>query len=132
MKNLLAVIWSALGYVLGLWLGPLDGLLLALCVFMATDYVTGVVAAIKEHKLSSSVGFIGLLRKLLMLALVGIGHMLDVYVLGDNAGIRTLVIFFYLGNEGISILENAGAAGLPVPAKVKDILAQLREGSDNE
>lgn len=109
------------------WLGGFDGLLTALIVFMAVDYVTGVLAAAFECKLDSRVGAKGILRKVLVLVIVGMAHTLDDYVIeGDEPLLRTAVIFFYLSNEGISILENSVRIGLPVPKKLKDFLAQIK------
>ena len=97
-------------------------------------YVTGVMCAIADKKLSSAVGFKGICRKVLIFVLVGIGNLVDVYVLGEGGALRTAVIFFYLSNEGISFLENAGHLGLPIPEKLKDVLEQLHDkgGNDNE
>ena len=98
------------------------------------DYITGVMCAIADKKLSSAVGFKGICRKVLIFVLVGIGNLVDVYVLGEGGALRTAVIFFYLSNEGISFLENAGHLGLPIPEKLKDVLEQLHDkgGNDNE
>ena len=125
---------AAVGGWLGYFLGGMDGLLTALLIFMAVDYVTGLMCAVADKKLSSSVGFKGICRKVLIFVLVGIGNLVDVYVLGEGGALRTAVIFFYLSNEGISFLENAGHLGLPIPEKLKDVLEQLHDkgGNDNE
>ena len=123
---------TALGGWLGYFLGGLDGLLIALLVFVALDYVTGVMCAISDHRLSSSVGFRGICRKMLILMLVGIGHILDVHVVGTGSALRTAVICFYLSNEGISLLENASHLGLPVPDRLKTILEQIHGRSEKE
>ena len=125
--NTIQLIFAALGGWLGYFLGGCDGLLIALLVFVVIDYITGVMCAIADKSLSSEVGFKGICRKVLIFALVGIGHILDVNVLGDGSVVRTAVIFFYLSNEGVSLLENAAHLGLPVPEKMKDILAQLHD-----
>lgn len=117
--------FAALGGWLGYFLGGVDGLLIALLVFVVLDYITGVMCAIAEKKLSSEVGFKGLFRKVLIFALIGIGHVVDVNVIGTGGALRSAVICFYLSNEGLSLLENAAHLGLPVPDKLKDILAQL-------
>ena len=132
--NTAQVIFAAIGGWLGYFLGGCDGLLIALVVFVAVDYVTGVMCAISDKKLSSEVGFKGICRKVLIFVLVGIGNLVDVYVLGEGGALRTAVIFFYLSNEGISFLENAGRLGLPIPEKLKDVLEQLHDkgGNDNE
>ncbi len=123
---------TALGGWLGYFLGGLDGLLIALLVFVALDYVTGVMCAISDHKLSSAVGFRGICRKMVILMLVGIGHILDVHVVGTGSALRTAVICFYLSNEGVSLLENASHLGLPVPDKLKTILQQIHGRSKEE
>lgn len=117
--------FTALGGFLGWFLGGADGFLYALLIFVATDYITGVMCAIVDHKLSSEIGFKGICKKVLIFALVGLGNILDVYILGEGSALRTAVIFFYLSNEGISLLENAAYLGLPIPEKLKEILAQL-------
>lgn len=123
---------TALGGWLGYFLGGSDGLLIALIVFVALDYVTGVMCAIVDKELSSEVGFKGLFRKVLIFALVGVGHVVDTQVVGSGSALRTAVICFYLSNEGLSVLENATHIGLPVPDRLKDILSQLhnRSGKD--
>lgn len=115
-----------LGWVLGGW----DGFLYALVTFVLTDYLTGLMAAAVEKKLSSEIGFKGIFRKVLIFMLVGIGHILDAKVIGDGSVLRTAVIFFYISNEGISIIENAGRIGLPIPQKLKAILEQLKTKGD--
>ncbi|MBO7206950.1 MAG: phage holin family protein, partial [Kiritimatiellae bacterium] len=123
--NVLSAIFAAIGLWLGLFIGPVNGLLIALIVFVITDYITGLASAIVRKELSSSVGFKGLARKVLIFLIVGIANVLDVYVLGANAVLRTAVILFYMANEGLSIIENAGEIGLPIPKKLRDVLAQL-------
>ncbi len=120
------------GGFLGWFLGGLDGFLYALIAFVVIDYLTGIMCAIADKKLSSEVGFRGLFRKILIFAMVGIGHLLDSLILGDGSVLRTAVIFFYLSNEGISLLENAAHLGLPIPQKLRDVLAQLHDRSDKE
>ena len=119
---------------MGVFLGGWDGFLYALTAFIVIDYLTGVMAAIIKKELSSEVGFKGIFKKILIFTLVGVGSIIDTYVLKDGSVIRTAVIFFYLSNEGISILENTSIIGLPIPQKLKDILEQLKEkdGNDHE
>ena len=123
---------TACGGFFGWFLGGMDGFLYALIAFAVIDYITGVMCAIADKKLSSAVGFKGICRKVLIFTLVGIGNIVDVYVLGQGGVLRTAVIFFYLSNEGVSLLENAAHLGLPVPDKLKDVLEQLHDhgGSD--
>lgn len=131
--NWIQFAFAALGGFLGWFLGGADGFLYVLITFMALDYITGVMCAISDKKLSSEVGFKGICRKVIILILVGIGNILDVNVLGNGSVLRTAVIFFYLSNEGISLLENAAHIGIPIPEKLKDILAQLHDrGSDGK
>ncbi len=117
---------SALSGWLGFVLGGYDGFLYALIAFMALDYVSGVMLAVIEKKLSSIIGFRGIFKKVMILAMVGIAHAIDRNLIGVGEGIRTAVLMFYLSNEGVSLLENAARIGLPIPEKLKAILAQLR------
>lgn len=124
--------FSAIGGFLGGYLGGLDGFLYALIAFVVIDYITGVMCAIVNKKLSSAVGFKGICRKVLIFCLVGIGNIIDVHVLGSPGVLRTAVIFFYISNEGVSLLENSAHLGLPVPEKLKDVLAQLHDHEDRK
>lgn len=130
--NWIQVTFAAIGGWLGYFLGGWDGFLYALLTFVVIDYITGLMCAVLDKKLSSEVGFRGIFKKVLIFSLVAIGHIIDKNVIGDGSVIRTTVIFFYLSNEGISILENAVHIGLPVPQKLKDILEQLHKRSDKE
>lgn len=116
---------TAIGGFLGWFLGGMDGFLYALIVFVAVDYITGVMGAIQDRKLTSNVGSRGIFRKVMIFLLVGIAHMVDSQLIGHDSVIRTAVIFFYLSNEGISILENAAHLGLPVPDRLKSVLRGL-------
>ena len=126
------MIFTAVGGWLGYFLGGCDGLLFALLAFVVVDYITGVMCAISDQKLSSEVGFRGICRKVLIFLLVGIANILDVQVIGEGCILRTAVIFFYVSNEGVSILENAARLGLPVPEKMKAVLEQLHSKGDKE
>lgn len=130
--NTFQAVIAALGGWLGYFLGGCDGLLYALIVFVVLDYITGVPCAIADRRLSSAVGFKGICRKVLIFALVGIANILDVHVIGTGCVVRTATIFFYISNEGVSILENAANLGLPIPKKVKEVLRQLHEGAESE
>lgn len=130
--NVIQLVFSAVGGWLGYFLGGYDGLLYALVVLMVVDYITGVMCAVSDKKLSSTVGFKGICRKVLILMLVGIANLLDVQVVGTGAVLRTAVIFFYLSNEGVSLLENAAHLGLPIPGKLKEILAQLHDRAEGD
>ena len=128
--NTVQFVFTAVGGWLGYFLGGCDGLLIALVVFAAVDYITGVMCAINDQKLSSEVGFRGICRKVLIFILVGIANILDVEVIGTGSVLRTAIIFFYLSNEGVSLLENAAHLGLPIPQKLKDVLAQLHDRAE--
>lgn len=123
---------AAISVVLGFLFGEVTGLFWALIAFMALDYITGVIIAIVNKRLSSEVGFKGLAKKFLILVFVAVGHVLDAYVLGDMAVAMTAVMLFYIANEGVSLVENAALLGLPVPKKIKDILEQIKSKADKE
>lgn len=133
MKNFIEAVqyaFAALGGAVGAVMGGFDGFLYALIVFVVVNYLTGIMAAILNKRLSSEVGFHGIFKKVVIFALVAVGHIVDTHVIQNGSVIRTAVIFFYLSNEGISILENASLIGLPVPQKLKDVLEQLRDGKE--
>lgn len=137
MKEVWAWVQAALataGGFLGWFVGGLDGLLYALIALMAADYVTGVLCAIADKTLSSAVGFRGIAKKVLIFVLVGVGHIVDTQLIGNGSTLRTAVLFFYCSNEGVSMLENAGHLGLPIPQRLKDVLEQLhdRESDSND
>ena len=123
---------GAVGAVLGFMYGEVTGLFWALIAFMATDYITGVVVAAINKQVSSEVGFRGLAKKLMILVFVSLGHIADMYVLGGTPVAMSAVMLFYIANEGLSIIENAGNLGLPVPKKLKDIMVQLKKESEEE
>lgn len=124
---------TAIGGCLGWFLGGFDGFIYALIAFVIIDYVTGIMVAVLERKLSSEVGFRGIFKKILIFAMVGIGNIIDVQLIQNGSAIRTAVIFFYVSNEGISIIENSAKIGLPIPQKLKNLLEQLnKEEKSNE
>ena len=125
--NMIQLVITAMGGWLGYFLGGCDGLLIALVLFAVVDYLTGIMCAVADQKLSSQVGFKGVCRKVLIFLLVGIANIIDVQVIGTGSVIRTAVIFFYLSNEGVSILENAAHLGLPIPETLKAALAQIHD-----
>ena len=130
MENIITAIKlgaAAIGGVCGALIGKIDGVLFALLTFMTIDYITGIIVACRRHTLSSEIGFTGLAKKVFILLLVVVGNVLDAYVIGSGAVVRSAVIAFYLANEGLSILENAGNLGVPYPDKLKNVLAQLKE-----
>lgn len=123
---------AAIGAALGFLFGEVNGLFWALIAFMALDYITGVVVAVIEKRLSSEVGFKGLAKKFLILVFVAVGHIADTYILGGTPAAMSAVMLFYIANEGISIIENAAALGLPVPEKLKDIMEQIKTKGESE
>ena len=128
--NTIQIIFAAVGGWLGYFLGGCDGLVYALLLFVIVDYITGVMYAIVSKKLSSEIGFKGICKKVLIFVLVGLANILDVQIIGTGSVLRTAVIFFYISNEGVSLLENAAHLGLPVPEKLKDILQQLHNRAE--
>lgn len=130
IERVFKVAITALGAVIGAFLGNIDGLIITLLVIAVCDYITGVAVAIVNHKLSSKIGFKGIARKVLMFAIVGIANLIDAYVLKQGSMIRTAAIFFYISNEGISLLENGSELGLPIPQKLKNALLQLKAKDD--
>ena len=129
---MIQAVFTGLGGWIGYYLGGCDGLLYALIAFVIVDYLTGVMCAIADKRLSSNVGFKGICRKVLIFLLVGIANIIDVQVIGQIGILRTAVIFFYLSNEGVSLLENAGHLGLPIPEKLKVVLEQLHDRAGKE
>ena len=130
--NLCQFLFTAAGGWLGYFLGGCDGLLIALIIFAVADYITGVMCAVSDKKLSSAVGFKGICRKVIIFMLVGVAHIIDVNVIATGSVLRTAVIFFYLSNEGVSLLENAGHLGLPIPEKLKVVLEQLHDTAEQD
>jgi toxin secretion/phage lysis holin len=130
--NAVQFMFAAVGGWLGYFLGGCDGLLYALLAFVVIDYLTGVMCAINDRTLSSEVGFRGICRKVLIFLMVGIANILDVHVIRTGSVLRTAAIFFYISNEGISLLENAAHLGLPVPKKIKAVLEQLHDRADSD
>lgn len=130
--NGIQLMFTLMGGWLGYFLGGSDGLIVALIIFVVMDYVSGVMCAISDKTLSSEVGFKGICRKVLIFILVGIANILDAQIIKTGSVLRTAIIFFYLSNEGVSLLENASYLGLPVPEKLKDVLQQLNEDNKEE
>ena len=130
--SMVQLVFAGIGGWLGYFLGGCDGLILALLLFVVADYITGIMCAVADKKLSLEVGFKGICRKVLIFMLVGIANILDVQVIGNGSILRTAVIFFYLSNEGISLLENAAHLGLPIPEKLKKVLEQLHDRSEED
>ena len=123
------VVLSVIGAFFGWFVGGADVFLYALIAFVIIDYATGVINAIISKALSSEIGFKGICKKVMIFILVGVAHLIDLFILQEGTVIRTAVIFFYLANEGISILENSAKIGLPIPKKLKQILIQINKRS---
>lgn len=121
---------TSLGGIIGFMYGEINGIFSALIFFMLIDYITGIICSIIDKKISSKIGFVGICKKMLTLIMVALGYLIDNYVLKDGDTIKTSLIFFYLSNEGISILENISYIGLPIPNKIKKFLFQLKEDDE--
>lgn len=128
----LQMTFSIIGGWLGYFVGGVDGLLTALIIFMAIDYITGLMCAVADKKLSSAVGFKGICKKVLVILLVGVAHIVDLHVVGTGSALRSAVVCLYLSNEGVSLLENAAHLGLPIPGKLKSVLEQLHDRNDKD
>ncbi|MCI7766403.1 MAG: phage holin family protein [Oscillospiraceae bacterium] len=126
--EILKIIFGSIVTAVSGFLGGMDGIMYALLAFITIDYITGVAVAVKQKKLSSEVGFWGIFKKVLILSMVGVANLIDRFVIGGGDMVRTAIILYYTGNEGISLLENAAAFGIPLPDKLREILSQLKEG----
>ena len=131
-EKIIRAVCAALGTIGGFFFGELDGLFFAVVAVMAADYVTGVIAAAVLKRLSSSAGFRGIVKKLFMITLIALGHIIDAYVIGQGAALMTAVELFFLANESLSICENAGELGLPIPKKLREMLAQLKNDEEDK
>lgn len=132
VANTMQYIFATMGGAIGAAMGGYDGFLYALIVFVVVDYVTGVMVGILNKELSSRIGFRGIFKKVVIFSLVAVAHIIDTRIIQNGSVLRTAVIFFYLSNEGISIMENAALVGLPIPKKLRDVLEQLKEGKEHE
>lgn len=119
--------WSIIGGIIGWFLGEGNPALYTLLTFMGIDYISGVMIAFVNHQLSSAIGAKGITKKLMILVFVGMGHLLDTQIIGSGQTLQTAIIFFYLSNEGISIIENATALGLPIPEKLKNFIQHMQQ-----
>lgn len=125
MKNIINFITGTLATTLVFLLGGWDIALQLLLIAVCLDYLTGVLKAIYNKKLNSTIGAKGIVKKIGYFLLVAVAVMID-RIMGDTGAIRTLVIYFFVANEGISILENWGDMGVPFPQKLRDTLEQLK------
>ena len=130
--EIIKIIFGGIVTAVSGFLGGMDGIMYALLAFISIDYITGVAVAVKQRKLSSEVGFWGLVRKVCIIALVGVAHFVDVYVMRTGDIFRTAISLYYIGNEGISLLENIGSLGVKLPKKLIDVLEQIRNDNSGE
>lgn len=121
-----------IGGVVGFWLGGYDGLLYSLIFMVVADYLTGVIKAIYNKKLSSEVGYKGILKKVCIFIMVAIGVLIDSIIPYEGEPVRTAVIFFYISNEGISLIENLAEIGVPIPKKIVKVMEQLQKDDEEE
>ena len=128
----LQLAFAAIGGFVGWFVGGLDGLIYALIAFTTADYVTGFLAAVVRKELSSETGAKGIVKKVTIYIIIGIGHLTDIYMLGGGSALRTALIFFYAANELVSLIENSAVIGLPIPKVLKDALVQIKCKSGEE
>ena len=127
LKNILAGVCTILSFLFG----DMEGLMVALIALIILDYISGVIAAAVEKRLSSEVGAKGIAKKIFMLLIVALANIVDINVVGDGHVLKTVTVVFYICNECISLIENAGRIGVPVPKKLLDVLEQLRDKDDD-
>lgn len=125
-KNILAGVCAVLSFLFG----DMEGLMVALVALIILDYISGVIAAAVGKRLSSEVGAKGIAKKIFMLLIVALANIVDINVIGDGHVLKTVTVVFYICNECISLIENAGRIGVPVPKKLLDVLEQLRDKDD--
>ncbi len=130
--SIIKAISGAAGALIGFLYGEITGLFVAMIALMALDYITGIFCAVSTKTLSSEIGFKGLVKKLMILVIIAVGHLVDAYIIGTGSAFMTAVILFFAANEGISILENAALLGLPVPEKLRNVLEQLKDKEDDK
>lgn len=128
IKIFVATVGTTFTWLFGAW----DTALTVLVCFMILDYITGVLRAFINKEVSSNIGLIGIARKSLILVVLIVGVLLDRLLNEGTWVFRTLIAYFYIANEGISLLENCVGLGLPVPQKLQDTLIQLKEGNKKE
>ena len=122
VKSIIAAVCAMFGFVFG----DLNGLMIALVALIILDYISGVIAAVVEKKLSSEVGAKGIAKKIFMLLIVAVANIVDINVIGEGHVLKSVTVVFYIANECISLIENAGRLGVPVPKKLPDVLEQLK------
>ena len=127
MDNIFKNIMAGICTILSFLFGDMEGLMVALIALIILDYISGVIAAAVEKRLSSEVGAKGIAKKIFMLLIVALANIVDINVIGDGHVLKTVTVVFYICNECISLIENAGRIGVPVPKKLLDVLEQLRD-----
>lgn len=127
MDNIFKQIMAAICTLISFLFGDMEGMLIALIALIVLDYISGVIAAAVEKRLSSEVGAKGIAKKIFMLLIVALANIVDINVIGDGHVLKTVTVVFYICNECISLIENAGRIGVPVPKKLLDVLEQLRD-----
>lgn len=127
MERIVHAVSAVCGAIIGFMFGEVTGLIVALTFFMAVDYVTGMIKAYDKKQLSSEIGFRGIFKKVTILCLVSVAHMIDLYVIGSSAVVMSATAMFYIGNEGLSILENAADLGIPLPPPLIKALKQISD-----
>ena len=132
MAKIIEIILTLISGFCGYFLGGVDGMLYALLIVMICDYITGCLVALANKNISSEIGFKGIAKKAVIIGLIGVSNLVDVYVMGEGAAIRTATLTFFFINECISILENAGNLGVPLPKKLKSVLQQIKSKEIDE
>lgn len=132
MEKTIDIVFGTIGAFIGYFLGGMDGMLYALLVFIVVDYISGVLVAISNRQLSSAIGFKGISKKVLIIFLVGVANIVDMQILGKGSALRSATIFFYMSNEGMSILENSANLGLPLPKKLLSYFKQVNKDNDED
>ena len=127
MDNIFKSIMAWICTIISFLFGDMEGMLIALIALIILDYISGVIAAAVEKRLSSEVGAKGIAKKIFMLLIVALANIVDINVIGDGHVLKTVTVVFYICNECISLIENAGRIGVPVPKKLLDVLEQLRD-----
>ena len=131
MDNIFKNIMAGICTILSFLFGDIEGMMVALIALIVLDYISGVIAAAVEKRLSSEVGAKGIAKKIFMLLIVALANIVDINVIGDGHVLKTVTVVFYICNECISLIENAGRIGVPVPKKLLDVLEQLRDKDDD-
>ena len=131
-RSLLEYLAIAIGAGIGFMYGEPNNMLYAVLALCTFDFLTGLMVACQRHKLSSKVGFHGFFKKMAIFIMISLAHLIDKYIIGAGNTFLTAAMLYYSANEGISIVENCEKLGLPVPKKLKKILQQVKDDSDDD